>query len=125
MIKQALLTELKNHGFIGECKPGKYIQVSNNCFELAQFLAKKFGIRFPLSKKVMSDIIFNAKAKMLWQKDFYIKELIETKNEILIYEPEDVIGPVHVVLKASGQEYNFGCSEEHGFEVSVRIPLLS
>ncbi len=127
MIEQALLKELKANGFIEECESG-YIQTDDNCFEIAEFLAHKFGLRFPSSKKVLADMISNNKSNMLWANHLYREGITKAKAQIIIYQPDYIDGLVattHVVFKKDDQEYNFGCSEEHGFEVSVRIPLLS
>ena len=126
MIEQALLKELKANGFIEECESG-YIQTDDNCLEIAKFLAHKFGLRFPSSKKALATMISDNKSKMLWMNHLYQEEITKAKAQIIIYEPDCLTGlmsQIHVVLKTD-QEYNFGCTQEHGFEVGVRIPLLS
>jgi hypothetical protein len=104
---------------------GNYYQTSDNCYQIATYIAKKFGFNVP-PKSTISELIKKFKTMLIWDKEEYHRINEKAEAWLIVREPDrlrGVINDVHITFRCSGTEFNFGPNEEHGFEISVIIPL--
>jgi len=121
MNRMSLLKELEEGGLIGQ-QSGGYYQTSNNCIQIACFLAEKFGYFAPSSPEELRQVIDRIKRERLWGQ----KQKSDSIAYFIVYEPDYISGlvsQVHVVFEIFDGEYNFGAGKKQGFEVTLRLPL--
>jgi hypothetical protein len=118
-MEDKILEALLSRGMISSESSRRYLQTGNNCFEVALFVAKQLGYRFPETRKEFTELYFREKDKLFWKDE---TQTGSSDCYLLIYEPDNV-GPVHVAVQYMGVLYNFGADERDGFEVEARVPL--
>jgi hypothetical protein len=98
-----------------------YNQRSDNCVEIASYLAERFGYT-PLSRKSIKAKIDSINAEKLWGSDPKSARLCRSPA-CLIIRMSDSFYDAHVSFEFKGKEYNFGPSNTEGFIAGLRIPL--
>jgi hypothetical protein len=117
--------ELEKLGYVMKGKKA-YNQTNGNCFEIASFLAEKFGFELPSSRKELTDMIFARRSMTLWgdygQHDYPSKYQASSPACLLIRTPDNVQG-THVALELSNREYNYGPGSRENLPIEMRIFL--
>jgi len=120
--------ELESKGYVN-LDEKKFSQTSNNCFDIACYLADKFGYQHPLTFGGLKDKIdHNKKVQLGWESPSSYENLSEAC--FVIRTPETITppftfrgDPTHVVFELFGKEYNYGASTKHGFPIERRLYL--
>lgn len=103
----------------------KFSQTSNNCFDIACYLADKFGYQHPLTLGGLKDKIrHNKNVQLGWDSPSFYENLSEAC--FVIRSPDHLssgLEDVHVVFELFGKEYNYGASTKHGFPIERRLYL--
>ncbi|MFH0929566.1 MAG: hypothetical protein V1818_04430 [Candidatus Aenigmatarchaeota archaeon] len=116
--------ELKNQGHVVfEKQIKRYYQTDDNCFELACYLADKYGYEHPKTRKELTDIIFDSKGRQLgWgsqTQSFYDKP----SEACFVIRSPDNVNQVHVTFELFGKEFNYGPGTKQKFPIERRIFL--
>lgn len=116
--------DLENKGYVAFSQK-KFNQTSNNCFDIACYLAEKFGYQHPQILRDLGDKIRHNKSVQLgWEYPSSYENLSEAC--FVIRSPESLSGlveNVHVVFELFGKEYNYGAITKHGFPIERRLYL--
>ena len=116
--------KLESEGFVS-LEGKRFIQTSNNCFDIACFLADKFGYQHPQTLQLLKDRIrHNKHVQLGWDSPSSYENLSEAC--FVIRSPDYLsgfIGDAHIVFELYGKEYNYGATTKHGFPVERRLYL--
>ena len=111
--------ELERLGFV---KFGNkaYNQAGDNCFEIACYMADKFGYQHPRSREEVRNILFDLRAKQLGWQQFPLNKPTEA---CFVVRTPDNANDVHITFEFWGNEYNYGLATREGFPIERRIYL--
>lgn len=119
METEEIQRELENQGFVS-FNNQRYEQTSGNCFEIASFIARKLGFKFPRSRKELIDLIFELRAEELWGQK---RRIIEESRAYLVIRTPDNPTDVHVTFEYLGREFNYGPGDKDDVTLDKKIPL--
>jgi TP901 family phage tail tape measure protein len=110
----------KRFGLIKGAKA--FNQSTNNCNDIACFLANQHGYKIPNTKEALGEFIRDYKSSKIFGGSGGNKDL-RTKGSLIVREKDNASGETHVAFKYKNKEYNFGPASKDGFSVSAEIPL--
>lgn len=113
--------ELESEGFVAFGEKA-YNQTASNCFEIACYLAKKFGFlpRSP-SRKELTELLFDRRAQALgWG---VIGQTYAPSPAAFVIRGTDDVRKLHITFEYYGMEYNFGPGTREGLPIERRIFL--
>ena len=110
--------------------PHAWNQSDNNCLDIADLVAKKFGFQVPSKGMVMGYI---------WSLKEYLANLEKFKKNLINKSPQKPLMPtrsianlvvrttpdsdrVHVAFEFYGKEFNYGAASDSGYNITFRIP---
>jgi TP901 family phage tail tape measure protein len=93
-----------------------YNQTLDNCASIAKEVAGAFGYAVPEEK--LLDFVFEKRGERIFGGG--LKQ--RTKGFLNVRQPES-LGKAHVTFQHGNTEFNYGPSEEEGYQIIDRIPL--
>lgn len=123
--KNEIEKELESLGLITPINGG-YTQSANNCYEIASRVANIHGYKIPNSKDYFLLMYYTAKRRQSVNNPNGKKE--ETSRDYIVFRESESsrgwISDLHVTFEKDGEEFNYGVSDNDGFEVWARFPLI-
>jgi hypothetical protein len=124
---EELGAELEEQGLVKYVEEqGRYIQVDDNCFEVAFYLADRFNLDGPSCYEGLTAAIRNDREKRApWGPLAGVKPT-PSETCFVIRQPGWISWDkpdIHVTLEINGQEYNFGAGDKEGFRRVTYLPL--
>ena len=118
--------ELARRGFVASGSQA-YNQTNGNGFEIARYLADKFGFVPPMSKMDVNDWDFVARTNILWGNlsEEEAKRMKRSSAHLVLRKAnkDGMDENVHLTFEYAGREYNYGPGNREGFPIKMRFPL--
>jgi hypothetical protein len=120
--------ELQTQGYV-ILEGKRFNQTSDNCFDIACYLADKFGYQHPENIGILKEKADHNKGV---QHGWFTPSSYEKPSEacFIIRTPETVslpisgkLDPTHIVFELFGKEYNYGANTKDGFPIERRLYL--
>ena len=97
-----------------------YKQTGKNCFEIASYLAEKFGYICPTFRELKKLIFAHKRSES--GGDYTLPTEIPTEACFVIRTPDNA-NDCHVTFELNGKEFNYGVGTRDGFSIERRIYL--
>ncbi|MEI8349789.1 MAG: hypothetical protein WCI77_06505, partial [Candidatus Omnitrophota bacterium] len=115
----AIGRELEAKGILEKTDNG-YVQKVDNCLEIAQYIAKRFGYRAPANEFQVALTAQYGGGTFRSSQPSPVNLIVRNEGGRVRIDDGDYL---HVSIEAYGREYNFGAKNLEEYKIIRRIPL--